>query len=118
MAWLIVSHHRLPVSNVDKVNIQTIDQWLARCFDCHWNSANAKDLISIDKRLIKQNWQFSHSTPLLSQPWQQQAKKIAQRALNYPALLTDQTWFEQRFVAHVSRLSLMLADHYYSSLQI
>lgn len=118
VAWLIVSHHRLPVSNVDEVNIQAIDQWLARCFDCHWNSANAKDLINIEPRLIKQNWQFSHGTPLLSQPWQQQAKKIAQRALNYPMILSDQTWFEQRFVAHVSRLSLMLADHYYSSLPI
>lgn len=118
VAWLIVSHHRLPVSNIEKVEVKNIEQWLTRCFDPHWNSANAKDLIQIEPRLIKQNWQFSHGTPFLSKPWQQQAKKIAQRALNYPMLLTDHTWFEQRFVSHVARLSLMLADHYYSSLPI
>ncbi len=118
VAWLIVSHHRLPLSNVDPVDTKNIESWLTHCFSCHWNSGNAENLTEIDPNLLKQNWQFSQGTPFVSQVWQRKASKLAQRALNYPSLYTTDTWLEQRFVSHMARLSLMLADHYYSSLPI
>lgn len=119
IAWLIVSHHRLPMANASKVNVSGMDKWLSHCFDCHWNSANAIDLTKYDAKSIKQNWQFSQGTPFLSQPWQSKATKLAQRALNTPLLFThDINWFDQGFVSHIARLALMLADHYYSSLPI
>lgn len=119
VGWLIVSHHRLPMANTDPVQIKDIDKWLSHCFDCHWNSANAIDLNKYSAKTISQNWLFSQGTPFLSEPWRHKASRIAKRALNTPLLfLGEIQWFEQRFVSHMARLSLMLADHYYSSLPI
>ncbi|MFY0658321.1 MAG: type I-F CRISPR-associated helicase Cas3 [Neptunomonas phycophila] len=119
VAWLIVSHHRLPMAHGDSVQIEDIEMWLAKCFNCHWNSSNAIELSKYDAKTIKQNWRFTHGTPFLSKPWQHKASRLAKRALNTPLLLMGNVqWFEQRFVSHMARLSLMLADHYYSSLPI
>ncbi len=119
VGWLIVSHHRLPMANGDAVQIKDINKWLSHCFDCHWNSANAIDLDKYSAKTISQNWLFAQGTPFVSKPWQHKASRIAKRALNTPLLFTDEiNWFEQRFVSHMARLSLMLADHYYSSLPI
>ncbi|WP_418358237.1 type I-F CRISPR-associated helicase Cas3f [Shewanella basaltis] len=119
VAWLIVSHHRLPMSNANTVQINEIEKWLSKCFDCHWNSPNALELSKYDAKTIKDNWCFTYGTPFLSKPWQHKASRLAKRALNTPLLLTENIqWFEQRFVSHMARLSLMLADHYYSSLSI
>ncbi|WP_372741201.1 type I-F CRISPR-associated helicase Cas3f [Neptunomonas sp.] len=119
VAWLIVSHHRLPMAHGDSVQIKDVDKWLSKCFDCHWNSSNAIDLSKYDAEVIKLNWRFTHGTPFLSKPWQHKANRLAKRALNTPLLLMENVQlFEQRFVSHMARLSLMLADHYYSSLPI
>ncbi|WGY44905.1 type I-F CRISPR-associated helicase Cas3f [Vibrio sp. ABG19] len=119
IAWLVVSHHRLPQNNdrQNPVNIQEMEQWLAKCFSCHWNSPNALDLNQYTAQAIKDNWSFPNGTPLLSRTWQHKAYKLGQRMKNTPLLANNSiVWFEQRFVAHMARLSLMLADHYYSSL--
>jgi len=42
---------------------------------------------------------------------------MAKRVLSHSGLL-EVEWLNQPFVSHMSRLSLMLADHYYSSLSI
>ncbi|MDG1904200.1 MAG: type I-F CRISPR-associated helicase Cas3f [Arenicella sp.] len=118
VAWLIVSHHSLPLSNVESVDTKDMDEWLNNCFGCHWNSANAQDLKKYDAPVIKQNWMFSHGTPFVSKPWQRRAHKIAERALSYPVITYHEDWLNQRFLSHIARLSLMLADHYYSSLPL
>ncbi|MCH1920940.1 type I-F CRISPR-associated helicase Cas3f [Shewanella sp. A3A] len=119
IAWLVVSHHRLPKNNdaQHRVNIEEMDRWLTRSFDCHWNSPNALDLSNYSAQAIKDNWSFPHGTPMCSRTWQRKAVKLAQRLQNTPLLASSTiAWMEQRFVAHMARLSLMLADHYYSSL--
>lgn len=118
VAWLIVSHHRLPYPQVDPVKLDEAEHWLTKCFDCHWNSKNAENLEDIDPSIIKANWTFSHGTPLISKTWQNKANEIAKRALSYHQLLEKTNWLNQRFISHLSRLSLMLADHYYSSLEL
>ncbi len=125
VAWLVVSHHRLPKSNdLNKpVNIPEMNTWLSHCFDCHWNSPNALDLSQYSKQALKDNWSFPNGTPFLSQTWRRKAAKLALRVQHTPLLNNTNSnspisWFEQRFVSHVSRLSLMLADHYYSSLRL
>lgn len=121
IAWLVVSHHRLPKNNNRDagVNIEEMDKWLTQCFDCHWNSSNALDLSQYSAQAIKDNWAFPNGTPLLSRTWQHKAAKLALRMKNNPLLAKDSiSWFDQRFVAHMARLSLMLADHYYSSLPL
>lgn len=119
IAWLVVSHHRLPKNNHDvSVNIEEMHDWL-RIFNCHWNSPNALDLSQYTAKALKNNWSFPNGTPILSRTWQTKASKLARKMKNTPLLFNNSiTWFEQRFVAHMARLSLMLADHYYSSLSL
>lgn len=121
IAWLVVSHHRLPKNNDrnNPLNIEEMDKWLSNCFDCHWNSSNALDLSQYSRQVLKENWAFPHGTPMLSKTWQRKAAALAVRLQSTP-LLTNSSinWFEQRFVSHIARLSLMLADHYYSSLSL
>ena len=118
VAWLIVSHHRLPYPQVNPVKLDEAQHWLTKCFDCHWNSKNAENLADIEVSVINANWRFVHGTPVLSKTWQNKASEIAKRALNYLKLFENTDWLGQRFVSHLSRLSLMLADHYYSSLEL
>jgi CRISPR-associated endonuclease/helicase Cas3 len=117
IAWLVVSHHRLPLSHKDKVDLKEADDWLESVFNCHWNSKNAVKIDEVDPALIEQNWRFSQGTPFVSNRWQTKAAKLSTRALSYPGLLGG-NWVAQPFVSHMSRLSLMLADHYYSSLSV
>lgn len=118
VAWLIVSHHRLPYPQVNSVKLDEAEHWLTKCFDCHWNSKNAENLADIEPSVINANWRFVHGTPLLSKAWQNKASEISKRALSYQKLSEKTDWLNQRFVSHLSRLSLMLADHYYSSLEL
>ncbi|WP_342804626.1 type I-F CRISPR-associated helicase Cas3f [Alteromonas sp. M12] len=118
VAWLIVSHHRLPYPQINPVRLDEAEHWLTKCFDCHWNSKNAENLADIESSVINANWNFAHGTPLLSKTWQNKASEISKRALSYHKLSEKTDWLNQRFVSHLSRLSLMLADHYYSSLEL
>jgi CRISPR-associated endonuclease/helicase Cas3 len=120
VAWLIVSHHRLPFpqEKTKAVELKDANRWLEQCFDCHWNSKNAENLAEIAPNIIKANWSFSTGTPFISKTWQNKASEIAKRALSYHTIFEKTDWLSQRFISHLSRLSLMLADHYYSSLEL
>ncbi len=116
VAWLVVSHHKLPIYPAEKVSnapgFEFINQWLDKSFDSLWNSANSLD--DWDEKIKKDNWVFPHGTPLLSATWRRKAKTLATKALACQRL-DQQDWFENRFTAHLSRLALMLSDHYYSA---
>jgi len=115
VAWLIVSHHRLPIfpdkKSDTKPVFENINSWLNN-FDVLWNSVNSAESCEQPRR--EQNWFFEYGTPLLSATWRQKAGEIAARALNCSRLF-EQDWFEQRFTSHNARMVLMLADHYYSA---
>lgn len=121
VAWLIISHHRLPVFT-PTTDTQTpgitpelsfADKWLTDRFSPQWNSLNhcqgkhtAADLAL--------NWQFPHGTPLQSHTWREKAQKFTSRILKLPGL-THFGRLDQRLTVHLARLALMLADHHYSS---
>ena len=123
IGWLIVSHHRLPVNAAvgpkapDK---GTLDR-LPHCIYAHWcgSRANDQNLSAADrKKLAKQIaacWRLDGELPLVSEPWARGTAKIARRILNHKELL-NANWLDNPYVLHISRLALMLADHYYSSL--
>lgn len=120
VAWLILSHHRLPVypsydeRYVRRPQLEDIDNWLIKHLEPSWNSVNMdkKDWSNQDKRDV---WTFPNGTPIRSQTWRQKAQKFAKRALQSTSLLQYGN-LNQRFTSHMSRLVLMLADHHYSSL--
>lgn len=116
VAWLIVSHHRLPVfpdkKSDSKPALDECDTWLTNEFDALWNSVNCREKDGVSRQ--QSNWKFPKGTPFLSASWQKKASQIATRALNC-ARLFETDWFEHRFTSHVARLAVMLADHYYSA---
>jgi CRISPR-associated endonuclease/helicase Cas3 len=113
IAWLIVSHHRLPISHSVK-SAEFIDQWMNKSISPEWNSQRRQSEVW-PPEAIQGNWRFPEYSPLHSNTWRWKAKQIAQRALKSRSLLV-QPWLDQRFTAHLARLALMLADHHYSSL--
>ena len=116
VAWLIVSHHKLPVyprNGSTPPEFEYIDQWLNSSFGPIWNSVNSLD--QWDEQVRKDNWLFPNGTPILSVTWRDKAEQLASRALRCQKLF-ETSWFENRFTAHLARLVLMLADHHYSSL--
>ena len=118
VAWLIVSHHKLPQYSKGGDNppsFENISEWMNKCFEACWNSPQclADDWQQKD---IEKNWQFPYGTPLKSAHWQTQISILAKRTLRCEGVF-QQSWLEQNFTIHLSRLSLMLSDHYYSSQQ-
>lgn len=116
VAWLVVSHHRLPVYpklGETEPGLDYIDTWLNQAFDDSWNSVNSRNH-EWEEQILKANWTFSYRTPLASKTWQKRAGELSRRALVCQGLM-EVDWFSQPFVMHLSRLALMLADHHYSA---
>jgi len=115
VAWLIVSHHRLPQYPKGKnpPALKNIDQWLNTYLEASWNSPQCLN-DDWDIRTVKQNWQFPYGTPFKSALWQTHVSIVAEKTLKLNRIFSND-WLEQRFTAHMARLSLMLSDHYYSS---
>jgi CRISPR/Cas system-associated endonuclease/helicase Cas3 len=56
----------------------------------------------------------SRYTPLRSKTWREKARQIGKRIKNLPGLQHYGT-LDNLFTLHLARMSLMLADHVYSS---
>ena len=125
IAWLVVSHHRLPVVPVARAQDGTQD-WLGKRA-MHWNPLWLEQplaLVAHDWNEIRQDhtelqalpyWQPADTLPVADAQWRQQAARVARGLL---ALTPghNQPWLDNPYVMHLARLSLMLADHHYSSL--
>ncbi|MDI3323424.1 type I-F CRISPR-associated helicase Cas3f [Pontibacterium granulatum] len=114
VAWLVLSHHRLPIKPNDGNNKPVIRaehlSTLLTDINASWNER----CDSNDHQEISPYWTFSGPLPVISPKWQEAAKRIAtqlQKRRN-SALLT----IDNSYVMHLARLCLMLADHNYSSL--
>ncbi|HHQ5988690.1 TPA: type I-F CRISPR-associated helicase Cas3f [Enterobacter hormaechei subsp. steigerwaltii] len=116
VAWLMLSHHRLPQSHSAEPQLLYCDGWLERQLNADWNSLNHKSTEKHQwkERDLKNVWKFPHGTPLRSKTWREKARQIGKRIRNTPALL-DFGSLDNLFTLHLARLSLMLADHFYSS---
>jgi CRISPR-associated endonuclease/helicase Cas3 len=116
VAWLIVSHHRLPIYPYQQESnpppYENIDSWLENYFDVLWNSSNSQNKEWTAKE-VDDNWSFEKGTPFKSAYWQTEASELAKRALATEQLF-EKEWFNQRFTVHLARLGLVLSDHYYS----
>ncbi|MGF1764385.1 type I-F CRISPR-associated helicase Cas3f [Aliivibrio kagoshimensis] len=116
VAWLIVSHHKLPQYPKNEDNppaFESMDKWLDFSLEACWNSPQCLN-DDWDRSVIEQNWIFPYGTPLKSAHWQTQVSICAKKILHCDRMF-EQNWFEQHFTIHLARLSLMLSDHYYSS---
>ena len=116
LSWLIVSHHRLPVTFDDwrgesAPNISSVLNRITQA----WGYENRRDEKDYQKRL-QACFEFPHGLVSQSSRWLKQVKKWAGR-LQDCLPLVEQCMCDGcfRLVLHHARLCLMLGDHYYSS---
>jgi CRISPR-associated endonuclease/helicase Cas3 len=93
--------------------------WIERQLNADWNSLNHIPTEKHDwkKRDFKNVWKFPGNTPLRSKTWREKARQISKRIKNLPGLQHYGT-LDNLFTLHLARMSLMLADHVYSSLPL
>ncbi|WP_258005586.1 type I-F CRISPR-associated helicase Cas3f [Coxiella burnetii] len=113
IGWLILTHHYLPLSRNSK-RVTVTRKELEKILDyidarCGYFEAKASEK---EKTAC---WQFEKGLPFLSEHWREKASAWAKKALEC-ALLKKINWLDDLFSLHLARLSLMLADHHYSSL--
>ncbi|MDG9881968.1 type I-F CRISPR-associated helicase Cas3f [Pseudomonas sp. GD04058] len=128
IAWLVVSHHRLPTLPVDDshqhdgkprfgarsktFNPQSLHNLLDGITH-EWNELGN----NAPETDIEPYWQFEQRLPVVLPKWRTQAAKLAQRLLALHNKPGKGDWLSNPYVMHLARLSLMLADHHYSSLE-
>ncbi len=121
VAWLVVSHHRLPINDNDDFvkevraeAAESIDDVLSRITQ-QWSYENRFDETEYKERL-KQCLEFPKGLLSSSKQWLSQGKKWATRLLQckeqVDQALSDGSY---RLILGHARLCLMLGDHYYSS---
>lgn len=119
IAWLIVTHHRLPLypffqNQPPVLSHENLSQyWLNEC-DIKWNSPN---IVKFDwtEDEISKNWNFPSGLPVRSQEWCNKAQLLSKRALNQAIKIKQLDWLNDPLTMHLSRLILMLTDHWYSA---
>lgn len=112
IGWLVVSHHRLPLGELSRQDLPA----LPTPINAEWCGARTgPDVSDRDKAAC---WQFAEGhLPFASRSWRQRIAECASSLLRHPGLLQRAgTLLDNPWVLHLARLSLMLADHHYSSL--
>lgn len=117
LAWLIVSHHRLPVFPGERAGnsppMTEMSEWLTYDFNAGWNSPQLynEEWQSADWKKL---WTFPVGTPLQSHTWCKKAQSLGKKALQ-AYNLKNFIGLDDLFTSHLARMVLMLADHSYSA---
>lgn len=117
IGWLVLTHHRLPTlpCNSDgsrgAFQLGLLNKVLER-IDAGWNERTDET----DIKTLPYYWKFPHGLPVTTDLWRKRASRLAQHLLTLRAKPGKGNWLSNPYVMHLSRLSLMLADHHYSSL--
>ncbi|MGV2871518.1 type I-F CRISPR-associated helicase Cas3f [Colwellia sp. E150_009] len=123
VAWLIVSHHRLP--NFSNKRKETRNKWLGvespdlatvlKRITQEWGYENKPDEQEYQKR-VKNCFEFPHGFLSQSSEWLKQVKRWSNSLLHcLPLIDSAMQDGSYRLVLHHARLCLMLGDHFYSS---
>lgn len=139
VAWLIVTHHRLPpikkvfypYKDIQRLQLpqntleikRDLNQFYGKIEPFDYWVKNPKSLDEMTKAQLKDFWQFEHLV-INSPAWQKNIKRWSKKALNDPILMQlsqqavdDNKAISDPFLLHLSRLCLMVGDHNYSSLK-
>ncbi|MBM6551174.1 type I-F CRISPR-associated helicase Cas3f [Marinomonas ostreistagni] len=111
VAWLILSHHKLPEPDQADSNYLVRPQRMLSSVKSPWNSPQSSKDWSREE--IEAVWAFPKGTPFRSKVWRERLARVGAQALKRSSL-PQAEWLFDPFTLHLSRLSLMLADHYYS----
>lgn len=142
VAWLIVTHHRLPLSaQTDTNDIKKCKEKLGRLFKAR-NTNNDAGVTSLygalesfddwqknpivakkDKLRAEKSWQFKELVTS-SNSWRKAIAHYAAKALSNPLLFNQDGSpaftkpIDDSYLLYLSRLMLILSDHNYSSLSL
>jgi len=127
VAWLIVTHHRLPVVPEPRRDGSGQD-WLGKRagrFESGWLekplAGVAHDWNEIDQRSSPAQalpyWELAGDLPVVAPAWRAQARRTAKALLELKSLRSTDVLGDP-YIMHLARLCLMLADHHYSSLGV
>ncbi len=124
VGWLIVTHHRLPVvphhedgrqqrlgKRIKRFDKSLLETPLADVAH-DWNELHSQEA----RDQVAPFWELAGPLPVIGQKWRAQAARLARRLLDLRRH-HDGEWLGNPYVMHLARLSLMLADHHYSSLE-
>lgn len=111
IGWLVVTHHRLPVSDQYNASLlRRVEGLVAAPAD--WHGAQ-KEATKKDKARC---WEFPKGLPFSSSDWRRRVQRQARLILQRPGIVKcGERLLHDPYVMHLSRLALMLADHHYSS---
>ncbi len=107
VGWLIVSHHRMPTP--ETLHHKALAHLPAN-IEANWCGARE----GASPKEIAACWHFPKGLPLTSKHWRKHAGKVAS-ALLHQIGREPRDWRREAYVLHLSRMALMLSDHYYSS---
>lgn len=113
IAWLVVSHHKLPVDPHNLYNGSTCSSLdgLLKLIDQGWGYEND----TIDD--VSFCLEFPHGLLTNSSKWLSQLKRWSAKLLDLQGVISQSiSNGSYRLLLHHARLSLMLGDHYFSSL--
>lgn len=139
VAWLIVTHHRLPpikkvfypYKDIQRLQLpqntleikRDLNQFYGKIEPFDYWVKNPKSLEEMTKAQLKDFWQFEQLV-INSPAWQKNIRRWVKKALNDPTLMQisqqaidDDKAISDPFLLHLSRLCLMVGDHNYSSLK-
>lgn len=124
IGWLIMSHHRLPAlpafdengqqkwpgarGVLNAANVPSLPDSLTAAWNERVGNATRND--------VAPYWAFSSGLPVANEVWRQRSQRLARQLMQHVSS-TIAPPLDSPFVMHLARLSLMLADHHYSSLQ-
>ena len=125
VAWLVVTHHRLPVVPATEANGGS-QAWLGKRVDHFhpaWLDAPLAEVAhdwnelhqAAERHAIEPFWALAGPLPTIEPAWRTQAARLAKRLIELRRR-RGADWLGNPYVMHLARLSLMLADHYYSGL--
>jgi len=124
IGWLIVSHHRLPLPSAGQEtlsdrHLQKVWSSLGAAWCGSRVQASKDDDPEAHQNALAGCWVFNAKLPYYSEKWRKRAATLAQRMLERPDLLKlKQAWFKENpYAMHMARLTLILADHHFSSIE-
>ncbi len=126
IAWLVVSHHRLPVVPAwKKDGTQARIGTKARGFEKAWLERPLANIThgwneveqKLDPAMFEPYWTMAGELPVTAPVWRKQVSRVAQKLCQLRGRRSSD-WLDNAYVMHLARLCLMLADHHYSSLGV
>ncbi len=115
LGWLVVTHHRLPVLPHGSIFQSGLVNLGLALVESTWNEQELKNATA---ETLQPYWIFEHGLPVSTPEWHHRAARIAKRMGSYVGTDAVHGLLNNPYVLHLARLSLMLADHHYSSLEV